>query len=71
MADGTEKPKCYKDILPLECCCTCDNRVLLMDHGSNNAFGYGCIAFLKEERMVYCGGFEHGRCEMYIGEQRE
>lgn len=56
--------KCYKDTA--ECCCICGNRVLLMDHESNNAFGYGCIVFLKEERIVYCSDFEHGRCEMYV-----
>ena len=52
--------KCYKDKDTGECCCICNNRVLLMDHESNNAFGYGCIVFLKEERQVYCGDFVHG-----------
>ena len=52
----------------VECCCRCKNQVLLMDDKSNNAFGVGCIAFL-DEKMVYCGEFEHNEtagCEMWV-----
>jgi hypothetical protein len=49
-----------------ECCCICQHQVLLMDNKSNNAFGFGCKAFLDEERVIYCHHFEHGRCELFM-----
>jgi len=47
------------------CCCNCKHKVFVIDHESNNALGFGCTAFLLDERMVYCGGFEHGLCELH------
>ena len=50
------------------CCCSCKNRVQLLDN--DNALeqvGWGCAAlFVLEGKAVCIGDFEHGLCEMWI-----
>ena len=59
--------KCQGEV----CCCSCNNQVILIDHGSNNMCGWGCTAFLSEGE-VYWGDFEHGDCAgLYVQQPKE
>lgn len=60
---------CQKEVKYTECCCTCANRVIMVDHETNRVTGYGCIVFLNEEGTVYYNDFKHGYCEMHVKEE--